>query len=64
MVSSIEEKLNLSLKLVNYNPHQGVIWGSGGIFSSFLTSTLDGSKWSASRLCDLTREKNPPVPIL
>jgi hypothetical protein len=26
-------------------------WGSGGIAPPFLTSTLDGGQWSASRPC-------------
>jgi hypothetical protein len=36
--------------LINYEPLREDLWGSGGIVSLFLASTLDGDEWSASRL--------------
>jgi hypothetical protein len=39
------------------------MWGIVGIASPFLTSQLDVSKDSASRLCRFTPGKNVPVPI-
>jgi hypothetical protein len=37
--------------------------GSGGIAPPFLTSTLDGDEWSASRPCRFTLRERAPVPI-
>jgi hypothetical protein len=42
-------RVNLSLRLVTRALCHDDIWGSGGIAPPFLTSTLDGGEWSASR---------------
>jgi hypothetical protein len=36
------------------------MWGSGGIAPSFLTSALQGGKWSASRPCRFTPRERAP----
>jgi hypothetical protein len=45
----IKIKVNLSLCLINQALCHQDIWGSGGIAPPFLTSSLDGGVWSASR---------------
>jgi hypothetical protein len=39
-------------------------WGSAGIAPPFLTSAVDGDKWSASRPSLFTHGEQPPVPIV
>jgi hypothetical protein len=39
------------------------VWGSGEIAPQFLTSTLDGAEWSASRLGRFAFGEKPPVLI-
>jgi hypothetical protein len=37
-------------------PRQEDLWGSGGLAPTFLTSALDGGKWSVSHLVRFTPE--------
>jgi hypothetical protein len=53
-------QVKLSLSLINYTSH-GDVLGSGDIASSFLTSSLDGGQWSASRPCRVTPGETAPV---
>jgi hypothetical protein len=47
-------KVNLSPCLFDEAPRHEDVWGSGGISSPFLTSTLYGGEWSASRFSYFT----------
>jgi hypothetical protein len=56
-------KVKLFLCLINHALCHGDIWGSGGIAPPFLTSTLDGGEWSASRPGRFAAGKERLVPI-
>jgi hypothetical protein len=56
-------KVKLSLQLIHFSPYHEDFWGSGHIVPTFLTSTLDGGEWSASRPGLFTPGENTPVSI-
>jgi hypothetical protein len=54
------KKVKVSLRLINYAPHQEDVWESGGVAPPFLTSALDGRERSASLTCRFTPEEVAP----
>jgi hypothetical protein len=53
-------EVKLSPWLINYAPRHEDVWGSGVIATSFVTSTLDGGEWSASRPGRFIPEERAP----
>jgi hypothetical protein len=49
--------------MLNSVPRNVDVYGSVGIAPTFMTSTLDGRKWSAHTLAALIPGKEPVVPI-
>jgi hypothetical protein len=51
---------NVKLSVCVINQDAMKMYGGGGIAPLFLTSTVDGGEWSASRPCRFTSEKRAP----
>jgi hypothetical protein len=49
MMVKVKGKVKSPLRLINQAPRHEDVCGSGGVTPQFLTSTLDGNEWSASR---------------